>query len=107
MRKKYKMTGCARFFIAMIILAPLAYLGASYYNGQDGIQNIKNFLGFGQSSDVQDDDTYTGTEEDLRKQLRTKDKAIERLTRENEDLQQRIDLMEQELEDLKNNDEGQ
>ncbi len=31
--------------IVMVILAPLAYIGASYYNGQDGIQNFKNLIG--------------------------------------------------------------
>lgn len=43
--RRLKLTGFARFFIVMLFLVPLAYLGASYYNGQDGIQNIKNFLG--------------------------------------------------------------
>lgn len=43
-RSKFKLTGFARFFIAMLFLAPLAYIGASYYNGEDGIKNIKNFF---------------------------------------------------------------
>jgi hypothetical protein len=47
MSSKYKATGCARFFLVLIILAPLAYLGASYYNGQDGIENVKSLLGIG------------------------------------------------------------
>jgi hypothetical protein len=38
------MTGFARFFILMLFVVPLAYIGASYYNGQDGIQNIKNLF---------------------------------------------------------------
>ena len=45
MSSKYKATGCARFFLVLIVLAPLAYLGASYYNGEDGIENVKNLLG--------------------------------------------------------------
>lgn len=44
MARSYKTTGCFRFVLFIVILAPLAYLGASYYNGQDGIQNIKNFF---------------------------------------------------------------
>ena len=44
--KKYKATGCARFFVVMLILAPLAYVGASLYNGQDPIQNIKDLFAF-------------------------------------------------------------
>lgn len=43
--RRMKMTGFARFFIVMLFLVPLAYLGAAYYNGQDGIQNIKNLFG--------------------------------------------------------------
>lgn len=45
MRKKYKITGFARFLIFMIFFAPLAYIGASYYNGEDGIANIKKLIG--------------------------------------------------------------
>jgi len=34
----------------MVIAAPLAYLAASYYNGEDGIQNIKDLLGIDQKT---------------------------------------------------------
>jgi len=43
--RRLKITGFARFFVVMLFLVPLAYIGASYYNGQDGIQNIKNLFG--------------------------------------------------------------
>ena len=43
-RKKFKLTGFARFFLLMIVLAPLAFIGASYYNGEDGIENLKNLF---------------------------------------------------------------
>jgi len=43
--KKYRLTGFTRFFVVMIILAPIFYIGASYYNGEDGIENIKNLIG--------------------------------------------------------------
>lgn len=43
--RRLKLTGFARFFIVMLFLVPVAYLGAAYYNGQDGIQNIKDLLG--------------------------------------------------------------
>jgi hypothetical protein len=46
--RKLKLTGFARFFIVMLFLVPIAYLGAAYYNGQDGIQNIKNLFGIDQ-----------------------------------------------------------
>lgn len=44
-RRKYKITGFARFFIVMLFLAPIAYLAASYINGEDGISNIREFFG--------------------------------------------------------------
>jgi small-conductance mechanosensitive channel len=42
--RKVRLTGCARFFIIMIVLAPLAFIGASYYNGEDGIENFLKLL---------------------------------------------------------------
>ncbi len=69
MGSKYKMTGCAKFFFVLIILAPLAYVGASYYNGQDGIQNIKNLLGMGseQTRVPSGDETTTDLQEQIEK----------------------------------------
>lgn len=65
MASKYKATGCARFFFVLIILAPLAYLGASYFNGEDGIQNIKDLIGIDDDSPQRDyipDDPEPATE---------------------------------------------
>jgi cell division protein FtsB len=94
--KKHKMSGCARLFIALIIIAPLAYLGASYYNGENGIENIKNLLGIGdKSSDNSDADTYQDTSIDLRKtisekeaRIRELEKEVERLKKENASLRE-------------------
>ena len=58
MKGKYKATGCAKFFLALVILAPLAYIGASYYNGEDGIKNIKEIVskeGKSESGSLSDD----------------------------------------------------
>jgi hypothetical protein len=53
MARKYKLTGCAKFFVFFIIAAPIAYVGASYYNGQDPIKEIREFAGgfFGSDND--------------------------------------------------------
>jgi hypothetical protein len=51
MARGLKLTGFARFFILMLILAPLAYIIASYANGQDGVANIKRLLGMEQRSE--------------------------------------------------------
>lgn len=40
-KKKYKLTGFARFFIVMLILVPIAYFAALYINeGQGGIDSL-------------------------------------------------------------------
>ena len=36
-----KMTPFARLLLVIVIVAPLAYLGASYYNGEDPMQRIR------------------------------------------------------------------
>lgn len=38
------MTGFARFFIFIIVATPIVYLIASYYNGEDGLANIKSLF---------------------------------------------------------------
>ncbi len=40
-RKKYKLTGFARFFIVMLFLIPIAFLTATYINqGEEGINSL-------------------------------------------------------------------
>ena len=60
MKGKYKATGCAKFFLVLVILAPLAYIGASYYNGEDGLKNIKGIVNKEgkNESGAQTDDVY-------------------------------------------------
>jgi len=40
-----QMTGFARFFIFLIITAPLIFFGVTYYKGEDPIQTLKNAFG--------------------------------------------------------------
>ena len=44
MRKKYKITAFSRILIFLVFFLPFAYLGASYYNEEDGIENIKRAI---------------------------------------------------------------
>ena len=39
-RRKARMTAFSRLILFMVFIGPLAYIAASYYNGQDGIKNI-------------------------------------------------------------------
>jgi len=50
MARGLKLTGFARFFIMLVIMAPMAYLIASYANGQDGVANLKKLLGIAQNA---------------------------------------------------------
>ena len=42
---KIKITPFARLLMFLLIFLPVAYFGASYYNGEDPVANIKNVLG--------------------------------------------------------------
>ncbi len=103
MRRKYKVTGCARIFFVLIILAPLAYLGAAYYNGEDGIQNIKNFLGIGERKDPARD-TYVPANDSPSKSGDDSgdiDRRIRTLEAENTALKNIIESLEEEIRQLK------
>ncbi len=93
MGSKYKMTGCAKFFFVLIILAPLAYVGASYYNGQDGIQNIKNLLGMGseQTREPSGDEATT----DLQEQIEKLQKDVKYFEGEAERLKEELEACQQ------------
>lgn len=96
--KKYKMTGCARFFIFLIIFLPLLYLGVSYYNGEDGIQNVKDFLGIENNEGQREDDSSDVA--DLREQMDAKDKTIRDLNEQIENLREQLKEKEEEIERL-------
>ena len=51
MAKRTRLTPFAKFLLVMVFVAPLAYIGASYYNGQDGVANIKTLLGIESSAE--------------------------------------------------------
>jgi hypothetical protein len=77
MKSKYKMTGCARFFIVLIILAPLAYIGASYYNGQDGLQNLKSLFGIGEQRSKAPDKDLDDEVKALEDEIKSLQEALE------------------------------
>ena len=76
---KYKPTGCARFFLFMIIAAPLAWVGASYYNGEDPLQNLKSLFSKEQTSSSSKEKSIKDLEQeimDLEDRLRRCEKAL-------------------------------
>lgn len=50
MARGLKLTGFARFFLMLVVMAPLAYMIASYANGEDGLANLKKLVGIEQKS---------------------------------------------------------
>lgn len=119
MAKSYKTTGCFRFFVFILILAPIVYLGASYYNGQDGIQNIKNIINrvkgkeWVRESNKQEAHENKTTDQsnssigndakisELNTQVSLKDKEINALIQQNLDLKQQLKECESKSEKTK------
>ncbi|MEM1121330.1 MAG: hypothetical protein AAGJ18_12835, partial [Bacteroidota bacterium] len=105
-----RLTVFSRFLIMMLIVGPLAFLGASYYNGEDGIETIKNV--FNQNKEAITETRTNRSEEkvaakientdyDVKKlqaELDYKQRRLEEMFKENEDLKQKIDQLEKLLE---------
>jgi hypothetical protein len=96
MARRLKSTPFARFLVAMLFIAPMAYLGAAYYNGEDPIQLVKDKLGIesnttqaAERTTVNTDDTY-----DLRQEVENMKERIKELELENSELKEKIRRLE-------------
>lgn len=103
MRPKYKMTGCARFFIFLIIFIPAVYFGAAYFRGDDGVGILKNFWHntFGTSTSTVD--TPAASEETY--QIENLEKELEKAKAEIRDLKATIYEKDLEISKLKSGGE--
>lgn len=104
MTRTYKMTTFSKFIIFLIIAAPLSYIGASYYNGQDPFEKIKN-LNIFNSSPANNDDiikTQSTNESSLIKELELKDLEIDQLNIKIKKLEEVIETQKSEIDNLKN-----
>ncbi len=82
MAAKYKTTPFFRFLLAMIIIIPLAYFGASYYRGENPIKNIQNTVESSASNDASQTDLIKEQNKlikQLEAQIKEKDREIARL----------------------------
>lgn len=110
-RAKFKMTGFARFFIFLIILLPLAYMGASYYHGEDGIQNLKNLFTKGEISDGSGNTSSSNdiapppVNKSTSSSTNNETERIKSLLKENEDLRRQLREKEEELKKYKSSAE--
>lgn len=117
-KRPLRITGFTRFVIVMIFVVPLAYLGASYYNGQDGIQNIKDLLGIEQTQEsnttpapgeksvkqppIQELNKLEAENRQLREELDFKNKKVDELYLENEQLKRKLESLEETMKEVKN-----
>lgn len=108
MARKLKSTPFARFLLVMIILAPLAYMGASYYNGEDGLQNLKNLLGIGDKDKTETTISPETKGEGaavlkLEDEVKYLERRVQELEEENEELRATIKAQDTEIKALKGN----
>lgn len=73
MASKFKITGIGRLLVFLLLFAPIAYIGASFINGENGFDKIKGLFGGSDKieTNVSDSDLNTRNEEiikDLRKE---------------------------------------
>ncbi|MCB0650705.1 MAG: hypothetical protein KDC85_05465 [Saprospiraceae bacterium] len=109
MASKFKLTGFARFFFAMAIIVPLAYFGASYYNGEDGVAKLKKMIGIDLAEDTHDTTDFQPQKEEKKTtenksndtEVARLNKRIDELESENERLNRLLKNREREIELLK------
>ena len=103
MAQKYKMTGCAKFFIFFIIAAPLSYIGASYYNGVDPFAKLKSIEIFKSNKFSSSENTKTidvpsnKDNKALLKELELKDEEIKYLKKKIDKLEDLVKTQKEEL----------
>lgn len=77
------MTGCAKFFLFLLIAAPLAYMGANYVNSGDPLSGLRSIIGSGEKTEA---DPLVSKDEDA--QVTQLEAEIDRLKKELEACQQ-------------------
>ena len=89
MRKKYKLTVFARFIIFMAVFTPLAFIGVSYYQGEDGLQKIKDLINIDRFKGTSEASLPTIDESEI---IQLKDEEIRLLKEEIKILEQKLEL---------------
>jgi len=87
MATRTKMTPFARLLLVILIVAPLAFVGASIYNGEDPMANLKDLVGI-------EEKASSNTTNDL--ETMSKAELINKI----ESLEIRIDQLERKLSNM-------
>ena len=111
MAKGQRMTPFARLLLFLLFVGPLSYMAASYYNGEDGVENVKNIINKGKdkiSTTVSSDGSSSSIED---RSSSSSSSSSSSITISKSELQQIEDLLvdlkteneelKQEIEDLK------
>ena len=94
MAAKFKMTGFARFLLALIVIIPGAYIGASYIKGEDGIENAKKLIGISNTSKAPTNTSADKDNNTCELQVKSLQKQVKNLREENERLRSEIDNLQ-------------
>ena len=128
MARRVKATGCGKFFIILVIVVPIAFVGASLFNGKNPIDAFKELLGIEKvveeswedqeevkSSDNSEEEgsiSSTGNNEESKSSLATikqlkednaaKDRKIERIEKQLQVLEESLDKCQKQLQQSSN-----
>lgn len=91
-KTKYKLTGCARFFIFMVIFVPAVVIGVSYYQGTNPVQMVKGLIGM--------DGSTTKTEQPANDRPNRNKSETKELQKEIDALQDELKIKDQIIENL-------
>jgi cell division protein FtsL len=109
MRRKYKMTGCARFLIFLLIFTPLVLIGVSVYNGHNPIEQVKELLNIDDTekpatktiNTSSDNGSSISSENILKSTIETQKTTIEELRKEVSGLEKQLKDKDREIQFLK------
>jgi hypothetical protein len=97
-RKRYKLTGFARFFIVMLFLAPIAYFTAIYINeGEDAVRSIFEGNSDNEKTEVVTTNTSSKSKNDLAEENRMLMDSINVLNRKYHELRLEYKQLEDKL----------
>lgn len=118
MKRKYKLTGCARFLIFLIIIGPIIYISATMITGTSPLEEINKLLGREDTaenihspspSENLATDTLNQSEQVSEQEVpddeQIQDEASSQtndLRKKLEEIEKRMDVMEREIEEIKN-----
>ncbi len=104
MARRMRLTGFTRFLIVMVFLVPAAYIGASYYNGQDGWANFKNLIGLDKSETPASSRETAANPKGIAKleeRITLLNERITELELKNGELESKLESKDQEIVELK------